>query len=385
MKTTCLNWIAAAAFLLFAWSPQASAAPIDNWHIRDAGTLESLNGVAYGNGKFVAVGDGGTILNSPDGVTWSPVASPVTVNLRDVEFGNGLFVAIAGGGPKTMITSPDGVAWTPRPANTGGGYLDATFDGTRFFVIEGNGSFRHSTNGIDWTTGSVGTGGRDPACVIGHNGTWVVAGYETGNTNMGMLYSSLQSLTNWAPRQSMLSENLFGAGYINGLFVVGGQGGALATSPDGVTWTPRNSQTTGFIWDFASNGSYLVAASQWGRMLYSQNGTDWTRVETDLPWHMKAVAYGNGTFVSVGWDGQILQSDPVPGTDGGSAAPTLTIQRKNASQVVVSWPLAATGWTLQRSTNLTTWENEPTAVVATATAHTVTLNCTGAKSFRLRK
>jgi hypothetical protein len=31
--------------------------------------------VTYGNGLFVAVGDGGTILTSPDGVTWTAQTS----------------------------------------------------------------------------------------------------------------------------------------------------------------------------------------------------------------------------------------------------------------------------------------------------------------------
>jgi hypothetical protein len=35
------------------------------WTPRTSGTSNNLIGVAYGNGTFVAVGDGGTILTSP--------------------------------------------------------------------------------------------------------------------------------------------------------------------------------------------------------------------------------------------------------------------------------------------------------------------------------
>jgi len=35
------------------------------WTPRTSGTGNWLSGVAYGNGTFVAVGDGGTILTSP--------------------------------------------------------------------------------------------------------------------------------------------------------------------------------------------------------------------------------------------------------------------------------------------------------------------------------
>ena len=39
------------------------------WTLRNLGN--SLNGVAYGNGLFVAVGEDGAILTSPDGVGWT--------------------------------------------------------------------------------------------------------------------------------------------------------------------------------------------------------------------------------------------------------------------------------------------------------------------------
>jgi hypothetical protein len=42
-----------------------------DWTERASGTSNWLNGVTYGNGLFVAVGEDGTILTSPDGVTWT--------------------------------------------------------------------------------------------------------------------------------------------------------------------------------------------------------------------------------------------------------------------------------------------------------------------------
>jgi hypothetical protein len=68
--------------------------------------------VTYGNGLFVAVGDGGAILTSPDGVTWTPRTSGTSNTLFGVTYGNGLFVAVGDGG--AILTSPDGVNWTPR-------------------------------------------------------------------------------------------------------------------------------------------------------------------------------------------------------------------------------------------------------------------------------
>jgi hypothetical protein len=58
---------------------------------------KSLKGVTYGNGLFVVVGDGGAILTSPDGVSWTQrtpqmyIPFPiVTYTLTSVTYGNGL-------------------------------------------------------------------------------------------------------------------------------------------------------------------------------------------------------------------------------------------------------------------------------------------------------
>jgi hypothetical protein len=72
-----------------------------NWTLRNLG--DSLNGVTYGNGLFVAVGEGGTILTSPDGVSWTQRTSPEKSDLLSVAYRNGRFVAVGGG---TILTSP---------------------------------------------------------------------------------------------------------------------------------------------------------------------------------------------------------------------------------------------------------------------------------------
>jgi hypothetical protein len=64
----------------------------------------ALFGVAYGNGLFVAVGEGGTILTSRDGVSWTQQTSPTSDWLRGATYGNGLFIAVGNGG--TILTSP---------------------------------------------------------------------------------------------------------------------------------------------------------------------------------------------------------------------------------------------------------------------------------------
>ena len=42
------------------------------WELRSSGTSQPLNDVAFGHGRYVAVGDRGTVLASVDGFNWRP-------------------------------------------------------------------------------------------------------------------------------------------------------------------------------------------------------------------------------------------------------------------------------------------------------------------------
>jgi hypothetical protein len=75
-----------------------------SWTARTSGTTNWLYGVTYGNGLFVAVGDDGAILTSPDGVTWTRRTSSTINPLYGATYGNGTFVAVGLYG--TILTSP---------------------------------------------------------------------------------------------------------------------------------------------------------------------------------------------------------------------------------------------------------------------------------------
>jgi len=60
--------------------------------------IKGIDKVAFGNGKFMAVGDGGAIIESTNGITWTSVPSGTNESLSGVAFGNGLFVVVGMGG-----------------------------------------------------------------------------------------------------------------------------------------------------------------------------------------------------------------------------------------------------------------------------------------------
>ncbi len=64
--------------------------------------------IAYGNGKYVAVGYGGYITTSTDGINWTTPKQIISSNLRVIAFGNGIFVTAGG---KNIACSSDGNNW----------------------------------------------------------------------------------------------------------------------------------------------------------------------------------------------------------------------------------------------------------------------------------
>jgi hypothetical protein len=107
--------------------------------VAQAATTERLNNVIYAAGLYVAVGEGGAIITSPDGQAWTARNSGLTGWLRGLTYlssftypyGNYIdyqtgteparFVAAGQGG--TVLQSTDGVTWSV----TGDGYGNSPF------------------------------------------------------------------------------------------------------------------------------------------------------------------------------------------------------------------------------------------------------------------
>ena len=65
-----------------------------------------LNAVEYANGKFVGVGDAGKVVTSSDGgISWDSIDSGVSANLEGIAFGNGFWVAVGQNG--VVIRAPE--------------------------------------------------------------------------------------------------------------------------------------------------------------------------------------------------------------------------------------------------------------------------------------
>jgi hypothetical protein len=124
-----------------------------------------VNGVAFGNGKFVITGMGGKIASSSDAATWTdvtpkdsggenPLFGDGTVN--SVVFGNGRFIATGGvsGSQNIAVTSSDGTNWTQTgdtKETSPDNYIYLGFGAGVFITGGSDGSAAYTTDAHNWT------------------------------------------------------------------------------------------------------------------------------------------------------------------------------------------------------------------------------------------
>lgn len=263
--------------------------------LSEYGTLSSI---IYANNRFVAVGGPGVIVTSPDGKYWTSRVSGTNNTLQSVAYGNGTYVVVGSIG--SILTSTDGENWTQRP--NGLDYLhDVTFMNGMFVAVGSNGVIKTSNdNGVTWATRGSGTNKELRAVTAGKYGSFVAVGdYGT------ILYSGGGIDWNLMPGPD---KTMFFSGVAsnpaNGRFVIVSSNKQTAlASPDGIYWgntpVPTNSNQVFYRVRFLQNSLVTVGSNGTIRTSYN-SGTSWTSATDYRNMQLNGSAYGNGYFVAVG-------------------------------------------------------------------------------------
>ncbi len=162
------------------------------WNVLNSNTTTNLRGVAWGNSRYVVVGDGGTLVTSTDaGVTWTAQTLAGAGNLRAVvygsnnnDIGNGgtllinTFVAVGDNG-NAVVSSDGGATWSVV-AVPGAGDLTGIAYISRFVAVDSNGNAFSSADGKTWSAAS--TTGRSGLRSIVINGYGYIAVGDGGAT-----------------------------------------------------------------------------------------------------------------------------------------------------------------------------------------------------------
>ena len=310
-------------------------------------TTVTLNAVNWNGAQFVAVGSGGIVETSPDGVTWtnrgSAMSLPMSMAyLRAIVWQNGKYFAVGrnGGGPNcavgqacpqivtgvadVILTSTDGANWSSSIGSNssftppfGSELTGIQWTGTQFVAVgdaltgttaDGYdiGNILTSPDGINWTsqpTAVPGTGlyvssfnALDGIAYSGNQYVAVGAG--------GSVYTSADG-NNWLAQTSNTGNALGGIAWSGVQFVAVGQGGTIISSPDGVTWSDHSTGAQN-LYAIVWSGTQFVAVGA-GIILTSPDGNAWTTRNAGTANSLYGVTWSGTQFVAVG-TGVILTS-----------------------------------------------------------------------------
>lgn len=313
MRKIPLGILALTAVLVLTTAPLYAQ---EQWLPRTSGTTAHLWGVAYGDNQWVAVGEKGTILTSPDGVIWTKRPIPKAYAdgwLTAVTYANHLWVAV-GDAATPILTSTDGVSWTPRTLP--GIRLNAVAYGNGIFVAHGNSDYILSSiyllsgDGTTWHMRSNGAVSTSRGFAYGAPYLVSVA-TETYTPYLStfIIESSPDVVFEISPRPSSIDSIVNGRNE----FIAVSKDGRTYSSRDGISWTQRaatNLAVNGLT--FFNNQLVAVgtARSKGRGVATSFDGSAWIERSTGLESGaiLLAASAGVSSVVAVGKDGTILQS-----------------------------------------------------------------------------
>ncbi len=272
-------------------------------------TINEFNDIAWIDGQFLAAGSSGVIFASADGRDWWQVNSNSASWLQAIGHGNGRTVIAAGWGH--VLTTDEAGNWFETNLDDGIDNRDVVFHEGTFYMVGHNGTWRESTDGVNWSTSQIPGIGQNLVSVAFGGGAAVVVG------DGGLILRSTDGV-NWSDVSTGQGWNLLKVRWIDGQFVATGDNRSVLLSADGVEWrqapVPNDYFNFGWSYQDVAKGSdaYYVVSSQ-GRVLRTTNWTDWTQYGAfPVKPNLKGLAFGAGRMVVVGEGGAILTTTSAP-------------------------------------------------------------------------
>lgn len=352
--------------------------------------------VAYGDGVFVAVAQGGTnrVMRSTNGgVTWTGVAAASDRNWLSVTYGDGVFVAVASDGAvgeQVMRSVDGGLTWASQTSAEANQWTSVTYGNGAFVAVARSGTNRvmRSTNGgVTWN-GFAATEANNWNSVAYGNGIFVAVA-STG-TNL-VMWSDSTGVT-WTAAAAAEANPWGDVTYGNGRFVAttdSGTNRAMWSANNGVTWTASDGGSGVFSALGYGNGRFIGLAYAGANRVYtSPDGETWSAFEGGNGGWV-GVAYGEGAFVAVA--GSLTLRLML--SAGELMAPSSVQAVAGTAQVDLTWTppdnggVGITGYRVQQSTDGVTWLTASVAArlggATQAAARVVSLTNGTAYQFRV--
>ena len=342
--------------------------PGSEWRYDQASLPRNLYDIADSGTLFVAVGENGQLLASPDGSDWTRVPTPPgkeDAHLYGVVWTGSRFVAVGQAG--TVVTSADGMSWTAADSDLSQDLLSVAAT-TNFIVAVGRqGTIAISDGGDYWTPRSSGTNA-DLTAVASSGSALVAAG--AGGTLLrspsGMDWYPVDTLDAYFARlaQSGGQTDLMDVSWSGKEFLLSGAGGVLAMgSSDGRQWQLRFLETDLSVATCGGNGQppgwtgYALGMSD-GSLRFSQG------VIVPAAGSVNAMVWRSDRFVAVGNGGNrlaLLPSSDLPPPETPSADLEVSVRatavpvQKECGQVATPGTLTYTLELMNNGTGTATW------------------------------
>lgn len=256
-------------------------------------------GIAYGAGKFVAVGNSqSTVIVSTDGINWNTVNLPFGASWTDIAYGNDKFIISSM--DKYIAYSTDGITWSTTGSPSGDypdQYVSVSFAGSAFFgfIVSNRPLIDYSTDGITWQGLTLLDGYDYPSAdyrkAVYGDGKYIIISTSKYAVRMTELVS--KTGVSFKIPIDTVSDIVYG----NGKFVaIGNDYGKplVAYSTDSVNWSTTSLDFECRKITYGDNKFVIIGA----KSAYSTDGITWT--DTILPdtasW--EDVAYGNNKFIA---------------------------------------------------------------------------------------
>lgn len=203
---------------------------------------------------LMAVGERGTVITSANGTSWSSQQAGVQSDLRAVAYGNGKFLAV---GPKSVV-SDDGLTWRPVTIPTEGSLTSVIYAAGRFTAADDRGKAFDSADGATWTAA------KDFKRPFEQQPQFRSVA-SSGSLYVLMTSSGAHATYGTRTQQPSLGWNTecFRVIYLAGQFLQLCEEVVITGTSDGSRWERRDPKTWGKIYDAAHDGLVFRASIIW--------------------------------------------------------------------------------------------------------------------------
>jgi hypothetical protein len=270
-----------------------------DWQEATTLTFNTFRAVAYAKGIWVAVGDNMEISVSTNTLLWQKVIAGSSA-LTTVTYAFDQFIAAGEGG--MILTSRDGRTWTRRPSETDDdlGSLVLTENGILAWPLqyapfhEYPYSATLSTNATVWKRLPINAVG-----LVAHDSGKFIN--LTGPSHNQLLVSTNPST--WQP-VGFFPQRLLAVAALSSQFYIVGEDGLIARSASGSNWLTTTTSSGDYLLSVAYGSERFIAIAienNTRSFLTSLDGVAWSRVSSGTaPNQLYAVCWGADRFIAVG-------------------------------------------------------------------------------------